>query len=67
MAIINSINKEERINMVEYSFSRLCFKADIIEQLNDDDKYAVHTPYGVFQMSKAEFYETFPNSQSHPS
>jgi hypothetical protein len=47
--------------MVEYSFSRLCFKADIIEQLNDNEKFAVHTPYGVFQMSKAEFYETFPN------
>ncbi len=47
--------------MVEYSFSRLCFKADIIEQLNDNDKFAVHTPYGVFQMSKADFYETFPN------
>ena len=47
--------------MVEYSFSRLCFKADIIEQLNDSDKFAVHTPYGVFQMSKADFYETFPN------
>ena len=47
--------------MVEYSFSRLCFKADIIEQLNDNDEFAVHTPFGVFQMSKAEFYETFPN------
>ena len=47
--------------MVEYSSSRLCFKADIIEQLNDNDEFAVHTPFGVFQMSKAEFYETFPN------
>ncbi len=47
--------------MVEYSFSRLCFKADIIEQLNENDVFAVHTPVGVFQMSKAEFYETFPN------
>ncbi len=47
--------------MVEYSYSRLCFKADIIEQLNDNDEFAVHTPYGVFQMSKAEFYDTFPN------
>ena len=48
--------------MIEYSYSRLCFKADVIEQLNDNDEFAVHTPFGVFQMSKAEFYETFPNN-----
>ena len=47
--------------MVHYSSSRLCFKADFIEPLNDDDIFAVHTPVGVFQMSKAEFYNTFPN------
>ena len=47
--------------MIEYAFSRLCFKADIIEPLNDNDEFAVHTPFGVFQMTKAEFYETFPN------
>ena len=47
--------------MIEYSYSRLCFKADIIELMNDNDVFAVHTPFGVFQMSKAEFYETFPN------
>lgn len=47
--------------MVEYSYSRLCFKADIIEQLKDNDAFAVHTPVGIFKMTKAEFYETFPN------
>lgn len=47
--------------MIEYFYSRLCFKADIIEPLNDNDEFAVHTPFGVFQMTKAEFYETFPN------
>lgn len=47
--------------MKEYSSSRLCFKADIIESLSDEDIFAVHTPYGVFQMSKAEYYTTFPN------
>lgn len=47
--------------MVQYSSSRLCFKADVIEPLNDDDIFAVHTPVGVFQMSKAKFYNTFPN------
>ena len=47
--------------MIEYSSSRLSFKADIIELLNDEDEFAVHTPCGVFQMTKAEFYNTFPN------
>ena len=47
--------------MIEYSSSRLCFKADIIESLNDGDEFAVHTPCGVFKMTKAEFYNTFPN------
>ena len=47
--------------MVEYSFSRLCFKADVIEPLNDDDIFAVHTPDGTFQMTKADFYRVFPN------
>ena len=47
--------------MVQYSSSRLCFKADVIEPLNDDDIFTVHTPVGVFQKSKAEFYNTFPN------
>lgn len=47
--------------MIEYFYSRLYFKADIIEPLNDNDEFAVHTPFGVFQMTKAEFYETFPN------
>ena len=47
--------------MIEYSSSRLCFKADVIEPLNNYDIFAVHTPCGVFQMTKAEFYNTFPN------
>ena len=48
-------------SMIEYSSSRLCFKADVIEPLNNYDIFAVHTPCGVFQMTKAEFYNTFPN------
>ena len=47
--------------MIEYSSSRLSFKADIIEPLNDEDEFAVHTPCGVFKMTKAEFYNSFPN------
>ena len=47
--------------MIEYSFSRLCFKADIIEQLHDTDAFSVHTPSGTFCMTKAEFYNVFDN------
>lgn len=46
---------------VEYSASRLTFKRDVIESLNDSDVFSVVTPLGTFQMTKAEFYETFPN------
>ena len=46
--------------MVEYSYSRLCFKADIIEPLNDNDEFIIHTPDGDFKMTKREFYENFP-------
>lgn len=49
------------MKIVEYKFSRLCFKADIIEPLNEDDVFIVHTPEGSFQMSKADFYEAFSN------
>lgn len=49
------------MKIVEYKFSRLCFKADIIEPLNVDDIFIVHTPEGSFQMSKADFYEVFSN------
>ena len=47
--------------MVEYSYYRLCFKADIIEPLNESDLFAVHTPKGTFQMTKADFYRVFRN------
>ena len=47
--------------MIQYSSSGLCFKADIIEPLSDNSIFAVHTPVGVFQMSKVEFYKSFPN------
>jgi len=46
---------------VTYSASRLTFKRDVIEPLNDNDAFSVVTPVGTFQMTKAEFYETFPN------
>ena len=46
--------------ILEYSYSRLCFKADIIESLDENDSFVVHTPDGTFQLTKAEFYRTFP-------
>ena len=41
---------------IEYTFSRLCFKADVIESLDDNDVFIVHTPDGSFRMTKADFY-----------
>ena len=45
---------------VTYNFSRLCFKANQIEPLNDDQVFRVVTPVGTFQMTKAEFHRAFP-------
>jgi hypothetical protein len=43
-----------------YRFSRLCFKAAVIEPLSWDDVFEVVTPVGTFRMSKADFYRDFP-------
>ncbi len=47
--------------MVEYTSSRLCFKADLIEPLKENDSFIVHTPNGTFKFTKADFYRIFPN------
>jgi hypothetical protein len=47
--------------MAKYEFTRLCFKAEIIEPLSLDDRFCVVTPEGNYGMTKREFYETFPN------
>ena len=47
--------------MVEYTSSRLCFKADLIEPLKDNDSFIVHTPDGTFKFTKADFYRIFSN------
>jgi hypothetical protein len=44
-----------------YSYSRLCFKRDIIEPLTDDQQFEVVTPSGTFRMTKREFRSVFPN------
>lgn len=49
------------MKIVKHSYSRLCFKADIIESLEKNNSFIVHTPSGTFQLTKAEFYSTFPN------
>jgi hypothetical protein len=49
------------LKTVEYQYSRLCFKADVIEPLSDDDTFIVHTHDGSFQMTKREFYSVFGN------
>lgn len=49
------------MKIVEYSCSRLCFKADKIEPLGENDSFIMHTPDGSFQLTKAEFQSTFPN------
>ena len=47
--------------VVSYRSSRLLFRAKVIEALSPSDKFRVETPDGAFEMSKTEFYNTFPN------
>lgn len=44
-----------------YHSTRLLFKAAIIEALEPAQRFAVITPEGTFEMSKADFYRAFPN------
>ena len=44
-----------------YESSRFCFKRDVIEKLQPEEEFRMITPVGVFQMSKADFYQEFPN------
>lgn len=46
--------------VASYEYSRLCFKADVIEPLAMDDKFAVVTKVGTFVLTKRDFYEAFP-------
>lgn len=46
---------------IKYTSSRLCFKADEIEPLNDSDVFIIQTPQGTFQFTKVEFYREFSN------
>jgi hypothetical protein len=51
----------KRLPRARYPFTRLCFKADLIEPLSPTDEFRVDTPIGSFQMSKQEFYDIFAN------
>ena len=44
-----------------YRFSRLAFRADIIERLPLAGRFRVITPFGTFEMTKAEFVTEFSN------
>ncbi|MBV9493961.1 MAG: hypothetical protein JOZ54_06925 [Acidobacteria bacterium] len=46
---------------MQYRFSRLCFKADVIEPLRPTDDFQVDTPEGSFRMTKQDFYRVFDN------
>lgn len=46
---------------VEYRAHRLLFKRTVIEQLGENEAFRVVTPLGAFQMTKAQFYQTFAN------
>ena len=53
--------QEKETCSVQYNFSRLCFKADLLEPLAWDEVFCINTKVGVFKMSKREFYEDFFN------
>lgn len=54
-------NTERESPVATYTFSRLCFKRDVIEALGPNDVFRVETPIGVFQMKQSDFRRVFPN------
>lgn len=46
--------------VASYHYSRLAFKAAIIEPLDLDNVFTVSTPVGTFRMTKRQFYAEFP-------
>lgn len=47
--------------VVEYRFSRLCFRRDVIEPLPNAGSFRIVTPVGTFEMTKQQFVDTFSN------
>lgn len=62
--IVRKVQQSETATLqgcvAQYSYHRLCFKADVIEPLGMDDRFCIVTNHGTFAMTKGEFYETFP-------
>jgi hypothetical protein len=50
----------DRHPRVTYRYSRLTFHRDSIEPLADDDLFRIETPLGNFELTKKDFYVTFP-------
>ena len=44
---------------IEYTSSRLCFKATEIEPLQDTDVFIIRTPQGGFNLQKLSFIVIF--------
>jgi len=55
----NNLHNKTDDCIVKYSYSRLTFNADLIEQMALEDRFCIVTNEGVFAMTKREFYETF--------
>ena len=49
--------------MIEYTATRLTFKRDLIEPLDNQDYIKIHVTNdnASYKMTKREFYETFDN------
>lgn len=47
--------------IVTYNATRLLFRSSLIEPLSPSQVFRIVTPLGVFEMSKSDFYEAFPN------
>jgi hypothetical protein len=46
---------------VRYKFTRLCFRADLIDPLGESDSFCVDTPQAIFIMTKSQFRRVFAN------
>jgi len=60
-------NRQEEIpscdpnSPVTYRYSRLCFKASVIEKLHMDETFCIVTPNGSYRMTRREFQTEFQN------
>lgn len=50
-----------------YPASRLVFKAGVIDRLELHQAFQIETPEGTFEMTRAEFLETFANVAASPT